>query len=373
MCRMDSAGSAPAHTGQCDDEIRLISTVRHAYSIVAVSLADDRLFILMRRGFNRLIVYDAEASPPLELYRLRVDGHGDSVKGMAACSVNRCIYLSNDSKHAVFKVKLPDDTNCRQAGNGDVGGDQETPPKSALTSRSRWHVAAGPMGLTITPEEHHLLVACADDRRLQEFTSTGVMMSNIRLNKTCDRLDRPVYAVKLPKTAGDQLYAVSIAGNEPHRVCIVSVQGRALMQFGSSPDAERVPRIDEPNGLAVATRTAGGPLLADGILSSSDHDHWFLVADWCHDRVVAVSGDMKSSVALLPPLMDNIYSSSNHSHSSSSINSNNNNNVLLTRRLSGPKCLCIDEKRGRLFVGEFRGRQLLEYSFPVSSYDYYLP
>jgi hypothetical protein len=111
---MDSVGNLSTRT-QYDDEIRLVSTVRHSHSIVAVSLADDRLFVLMRRGFNRLIVYDASASPPFELHRLRVDGHGDSVKGMAACSVNRCVYLSNDSKHAIVKVKLPDDSSCRQA------------------------------------------------------------------------------------------------------------------------------------------------------------------------------------------------------------------------------------------------------------------
>jgi len=163
-----------------------------------------------------------------------------------------------------------------------------------------WSVARGPTGLSVNPE-HNLIVACCDGNKLQEYTTHGSLVRKIYLQAD---VSRPSHAIQL--STGD--YAVSQL-KSPGVVSVVGVDRQVLRRYIPSPTSEVGP-MKHPSSLAVTKK--------DDIL----------VADEDNNRILSITSSAGSIKELA---------------------------LTVDGGIEKPRGLCLDESRGRLYVGEWSG------------------
>ena len=164
-----------------------------------------------------------------------------------------------------------------------------------------WSVASQPYGLSVNIA-HNLVVACQGANKLQEYTTHGSLVREICLQAG---VTDPWHAVQL--STGD--YVVS-QHTSPGVVSVVGVDGQVRHSYGQSQTSD-VGQMKYPLGLAV-TRN-------DNILVT-DHDN---------NRIVSINRS-KGRVQELALSVDG--------------------------GIQHPLGLCLDESRGRLYVGENGGQ-----------------
>lgn len=241
------------------------------------SLGDD-VFVL-RYNSQQVEVYDSRS---LALRRrLLVPELGSQSYGLAVCPVRRCLYVSDWDKNSVHRVAL--------AGNNVV---------------KKWFVAGQPTGLTVNGSQNVLVVSQAE-RKLQEFTTKGILLKNIQLHPD---VECPREVVQL---ASGQ-FVVSHTGSL-HRVCLVDVQGSVVRSHGGRKGSQ-ISRMKRPRGLAV------------------DMYGNVLTADQDNNRLVVLDHSLTSVHEI---------------------------RVSMDGGLKGPISLWHDRSRGRLYIAEWRGGRVL--------------
>ena len=180
---------------------------------------------------------------------------------------------------------------------------------SGSNTAEKWSVASRPAGLSVN-NEHNLIVACCDADRLQEYTTHGSLVREIDLRPRAGATSSPgscklspFHAIQL--STGD--YAVS-RYRSPGVVSIVTAAGQVLSSYGQSQTSD-VRRMLYPTSLAVTKNN-------------------ILVVDAKKNRILSV------------------------------------NRVwgFIQELASGINCqfgLCLDESRGRLYVGKYDGEVLV--------------
>jgi len=240
----------------------------------AVTSLDDHVYAV-RNNRKEVEVYDA-VTLTLER-RLPVSGISHSALGIAACSRNKCLYLSDWKNPRIHRVDL------------------------ATVAMKTWRVGEKPKGLSVN-EDHNVLVACAADKKLQEYTTDGRLVREISLPAG---LGLPRHAIQL--STGD--YVVSHL-QSPGVVSVVGVDGRLLRSYGPSSSSDIGPMKHTKN-LAV---TKHGDIL---------------VADEINHRILAINFSI-SRVQVFPFPDD--------------------------ARLRSPCALYLDNTRDLLYVGEISGK-----------------
>jgi len=158
---------------------------------------------------------------------------------------------------------------------------------------------ADPAGLSVN-RAHNVVVACCGDNKLQEYTTHGSLVREICLQAG---VTSPWHAVQL--SSGD--YVVSQWS--PSVVSVVGVNGQVRHSYGQSQTSD-VGQMKIPAGLAVTKN--------DDIL----------VADSGNNRILSMNSSLSSIQELTLPVDGGIRQ---------------------------PVGLCLDETRGRLYVGEWGG------------------
>jgi len=171
---------------------------------------------------------------------------------------------------------------------------------SGSNTVNKWSVASGPRGLSFN-SEHNLIVACSGANKLQEYTTHGSLVREICLQAG---VTRPWHAIQL--STGE--YAVCHQ-KSPGVVSVVGVDGQVVRSYGQS-HTSNVRRKKYPSSLAVTKN--------DDIL----------VADEGNNRILLINSSLGSVQTL----------------------------ALWKQPLMG---MCLDESRGRLYVGELAGRRRL--------------
>jgi len=164
---------------------------------------------------------------------------------------------------------------------------------------TKWSVAKNPTGLSVN-RAHNVVVACKGANKLQEYTSNGSLVREICLQAG---VTSPCHAVQL--SSGD--YVVSLY--TPGAVSVVGVDGQVRHSYGQS-QTSHVGQLKNARGLAVTKN--------DDIL----------VADFGNNRIVSMNSSLSSVQKLTLPVDGGIQQ---------------------------PVGLCLDESRGRLYVGEWGG------------------
>lgn len=243
-------------------------------SVSAVASLGDQVFVA-RFSCPSVSVYDAGSFKLRR--RLILPGLNWPIS-LAACNENNCLYASGYLQYCVYRADL----SCR----------------GAVT---KWSVASGPAGLSVN-SKHNLIVACYDASVLQEYTTNGSLVREIRLHAG---VTRPFHAVQL--STGD--YAVS-QYTSSGVVSVVGAHGQVLRRYGQSQTSPVEQLMKYPSSLAV-TRN-------DDIL----------VAGRDNNKILSINSSRGSVKELVLSVDGGIH---------------------------GPRGLCLDESRGRLYVAEFDG------------------
>jgi len=172
---------------------------------------------------------------------------------------------------------------------------------SGSNAVKKWSVGSGQRGLSVN-KEHNVVVACRRADKIQEYTTYGALVREISLQQA--GVKRPWHAVQL--STGD--YVVS-DWDSPGVVSVVGIDGRVVHRYCPSWSSD-LGKMNHPSGLA---------------LTKNDD---ILVADACNSRILLVNSSLSSARKLALPVDDEIQS---------------------------PWGLCLDESRGRLYVGESGG------------------
>jgi len=248
------------------------------------SLGDD---VFVVRSFSQQIeVYDAKT---FTLQRnITVPGLADTVFGLsawclAACPYNNCFYASVSNNSMVHRV--------------DLSGR----PSNAVM---KWSAACHPVGLSVN-SEHNLLVVSRDERKVQIFTTHGILLQKIQLKA---HVKSPCHAVQL--STGQ--FLVSHSGSL-HRVCLVGGDGAVVRSYGGQKGS-KLTHLHHPAGLAV------------------DREGRVLVADWYNDRLLVLDQSLSSAHVM---------------------------SVRGVGGLNGPHRLWYDQSRRRLYIGEESGGRVI--------------
>jgi len=172
---------------------------------------------------------------------------------------------------------------------------------SGSNAVKKWSVVIRPTGLSVNIA-HNLVVACHGANKLQEYTTHGSLVREICLQSG---VIYPWHAIQL--STGD--YVVS-QRTSPGVVSVVGVDGRIINSYGQS-QRSHVGQMNCPTSLAVTKN--------DDIL----------VADKGNNRILSIN---KSTGCVQEMAL--------------SVDSG----------VKQPFGLCLDESRGRLYVGEWGGQ-----------------
>jgi len=197
---------------------------------------------------------------------------------MTACARNKCLYLSNYYTDSVHRVEL-----------------------SGSNAAKKWSVDICPRGLSVNIA-HNLVVACEAANKLQEYTTHGSLVREIRLQAG---VTEPYHAIQL--STGDYVVSWFIPWG---MVSVVGVDGQVVHSYGQ-PQTLDVGQMKNATSLAVTKN--------DDILVADDGNNRILSinrsADCVQELALSVDGGMQE-----------------------------------------PHGLCLDESLGRLYVGEDGGQ-----------------
>jgi len=185
----------------------------------------------------------------------------------------------------------------------DCGKDSSVHKVDLLGSNAvkKWSVAKGPRGLSVNIA-HNLVVACQDANKIQEYTTHGSLVREICLQSG---VTDPWHAIQL--STGD--YVVSqyrLLGV----VSVVGVDGQVVHSYGPS-ETSQVGQMKNPASLAVTKNNN------------------ILVADEDNNRILSIN----RSTGCVQEMA-----------------------LSVDGGIRWPRGLCLDESRGRLYVGETSGQ-----------------
>jgi len=164
----------------------------------------------------------------------------------------------------------------------------------------KWSVASKPRGLSVNIA-HNVVVVCLEANKLQEYTTHGSLVREICLQAG---VTSPWHAIQL--STGD--YVVS-QYTPPGVVSVVGVDGQVVQSYGQSQTSDV------------------GPMKYSAGLAVTKNDN-IIVADRNNNRILSIS----RSTGCVQELA-----------------------LSVDGGMQWPMGLCLDESRGRLYVGEYGG------------------
>jgi DNA-binding beta-propeller fold protein YncE len=214
--------------------------------VVGVTSVDNRLFVLRWPSEERIEEYELKT---FMLKRtLQVTGLSDSWnKGLTACVINKCLYVSDYKNATVYKVELRVDNKI-----------------------CKWSVGRGPQGLSIN-SACNLLVACYDDHKIEEYeTRSGSLVREIRLQSNDGQSLSPLHVIKL--TSGQFVVSCRDVNSVVDDVVEIDVNGRVVVRYTNQLQSTTKHNFYGPRHLAV-----------------DKSNECILVTDCSNDRIVILS------------------------------------------------------------------------------------
>jgi hypothetical protein len=271
----------------------LTHVIPRGVAVIGMTLVDNQLFVARWPSQQQLEVYNAET---FIFHRpLAVHGLSGRPGGLTSCALNYCLYVSDFKNSVLFRVGLSCDHKAKLM---------------------HWSVDRQPTGLSVNSERNVLVTCRGSPHKIQEYTSQGTLVRDIRLPL---EVARPMHAVQLD--AGHIVVAhggtlpgqFGVSANELHRICLLDTDGNVVSSYGSTCGLEHG-RLDEPMHLTINKNGF--------ILAAIKENH----------RVVVLNSSLSGARDLSLPITDG---------------------------LKGPISLYLDEAHNRLYVGEGIGGRLL--------------
>jgi hypothetical protein len=165
-----------------------------------------------------------------------------------------------------------------------------------------WPVGKNPTGLFVN-DSNNLLVTVRGDLILQEWTTQGSLIREVSLQQS--GITSPWYSMQL--RSGQFLIGDS------SRLCCVDANGSLLSSHGNTAGSA-IDQLNWPVGLVQGQNGS------------------ILIADRCNHRIMILNSSLSRARVLSLPA---------------------------DGKLDEPWALLLDESRGRLYVGEYKGRRVL--------------
>ena len=175
---------------------------------------------------------------------------------------------------------------------------------SGSNAVTKWSVERTATCLTVNSAKN-VLVVIQSKRQIQEFTTHGTLLQTIQLQPDTEW---PRRVVEL----SNGQFVISDTGTHP-RVCLLDVKGAVVGSYGGTPGSD-LTKMNWPVGLAV------------------DKPENILVADENNNRLLVLDRSLTSAREM---------------------------SVSVDGGLKGPRSLCYDKSRGRLFIGEWSGCRVI--------------
>jgi len=188
-----------------------------------VTSVDDELFVLLKRNYSQVAVYNINDYKLLR--HLHLPGLKEhNLNDMTSCIRYKHLYLSNETNNSVHRFDLSSGGVCE------------------------WSVSRSPRGLSVTPS-CNLLVTCR--KRVMRYelvelsADSGQCVREIELQ--LDMRD-PYHGVQL--TTGQFVICHGDGDNNTHRVCFVDDEGKVTCSYGGQCGSD-VGQLNCPCQLAV--------------------------------------------------------------------------------------------------------------------------
>jgi len=213
-------------------------------SVRGIATLGDEIFVVRTGTGNASVhVYKRDTDDVTIQRSINVGSGSSSFRGLAACELNQCLYVSESSNQTIHKV-------------------------SPVTNNTvkRWSVDGQPYGLSVN-SAHNLLVAVYSTHIVQEYTTDGEVVRTITLQPD---IKYPTHVVQLR----DGKFGI-IHHGLVNRYCVVGSDGKIVKSTGSG-------KMSSPYGFVVSE---GGKVF---------------VADYGHNRVLLLNSETLSVVKKLP-------------------------------------------------------------------------
>jgi DNA-binding beta-propeller fold protein YncE len=218
----------------------------------AVTSLDDKLFVARSPAATDLVlVYDTNTFQLLG--NITVPGATGNFYGLAACPVNNCLYVSEMTKHVVYKVEL----SSAIFDN----------PK--ITNKS---VCSYPAGLFVN-SQHNVMVTCASGR-VQEYTTNGSLIRELSDSAIWHSVE-----------VNNGTWAVSRYASK-NQVCQLTTSGTVVKCYGNVTAGSALGQMNWPQTMAI------------------DKQGYIVVADENNNRILVLNPTLSDGRLLPLPIND---------------------------------------------------------------------
>lgn len=259
--------------------------------VVDVTSTGNHLFVLREPSRQQIHVYETRTLTKQQTIHVKGLSNNTQDSGLASDATNNCIhvYVSDPSKDTVYKIDLSDDRKVFS-----------------------WRVGSQPCGLSIN-SSGNLIVACGVANKLQEYTTSGSLVREIRLVSNDVEL-RPCHAIQL--TSGQ--FAVGcwngkLRPDAVYDVIEVDKEGQVVVRYTNQFQSTNQ-QFNLPRRLAV-----------------DRNNEYILVADCGNDRIVVLDRSLIFCACDLKQTSDDL-------------------------ELQKPSAIFLDETNNRLIVAESIGK-----------------
>ena len=169
-------------------------------SVIGTTVLNENLYVARMKA-GQIEVYDTKEGFALTS-QIAVAGMKDPTC-LEACQRNNCLYIGHSGRLAwIHRLNL------------------------STSQLTQWSVEGQPRAFSIT-KESNLLVTLRSANKVCEFTPSGRILREVKLDSS---IDRPLHAIKLPNGQ----FLVSHSGSDEDRVCVVGI--RLDKSFTSTAD-----------------------------------------------------------------------------------------------------------------------------------------
>jgi len=216
------------------DKLSVVGVMPNIGIINGITVLGNELFVV-RGSMKEVEVFDSNT---FDLVRKLTIPDSKRIYGIGSCSHFNCLYISDYELNKVHRYDLLDNVT------------------------TNWSLSGRCYRLSVT-REFTVLTILHENRRIQEYTTNGALIREIRLDVS---IETPLHCVQL----SNGHFAVSHTGGSQHRVCIVDLHGHIIQSYGGATGSE-VGFLNSPYYMAV-----------------DKHDR-VLVADWFNHKVQVLS------------------------------------------------------------------------------------
>ena len=215
-------------------------------NVQGITSWNDELYVVILKSPD-IDVYDIDTLAHRR--KIRVEG---LVNGFDIVAHANVLYVCEWNAEMIHRIQLPDETS------------------------SNWSVDSKYLTMSIN-KEGNIVVSCWNTDKIVEYTPTGSLVREIRVNA----IDRTICDLNHAIQLNDDRFLICHASATIDRVCIIDSDGRKMKSYGGR-SGSRIGQMNEPGYLAI------------------DRNGSILVADFNNNRIIQLDTSLELVREFIP-------------------------------------------------------------------------